>query len=751
MRALSFVFIIILATLCHAGEPPQSGSKPFNLSHIKSRFVAGFVAKPRQLLKSPFGRLAIQTAFRGEEADQAMKMFSDQFGMSIDEVEQCAILFSERNIAAINGIDLPSVGGPTPASATRIKNNLKQLALATHNFHDVYNRFPGFTPPGKGKLSWRVHILPYMEELALYEKFDLDEDWDSETNKPLIDQMPEIFKTPGVRDAGKTAYHLTELAFPIAEKNQFRDFVDGSSNTVMHILAGSDKAVEWTKPSRLEVEDGKAWEAVGNVPSSLYVSMTDGSSRAIREKNTSDEKLLAMFTRNGGEPIGWDELARNPADPMKQPTFVIHTTESIDQKRILAMVESSFGEAKKKRGNGQAYYDFEGYAIWFPTETSLVATPTTMLPAVMSKRQKTSLFRETLAANSKADFVGVFDIKGMPRIYAVATAGYPSEMPRSLTHIENIIGVLNVSDADSPLFRMAMSLKDAKSARNVAAMLNGILAFASEAELNNIFFGTPDELSTITQQVLRKLRETDITQDGSNLEHVVPRPAGFADAMKPWFEQVGDTFRREQQRAKEYALKGKMKEIGLAFHNHHDVYRSFGAADGSTADGRKSGLSWRVHLLPFLGEAQLYEQFKLDEQWDSEHNKKLIAKMPDVFKVKGVEEAGKTSVHVLLGNTAPFKDGKTEFRIDDCIDGTSMTILAIVAGPDKAEVWTKPGGIEIGDDPRNSLGKLSEKFQVLLTDGSVHFLSSDLNIEVLKALMTNAGRELIQYDDFIKP
>ncbi|MFK7818223.1 MAG: DUF1559 domain-containing protein [Planctomycetaceae bacterium] len=728
-------------------KAPQA-TKPFDLSYVHSRFVAGFVAKPRQVLQSPFGRTAIATAFRGTEFDETMTLFTEQFGMDLADIEQFAILFSERNIAAMNGIDLPQSGRRPGQTSRAIRTNLMQLALAAHNFHDVYQRFPGFIPPGKGKLSWRVHILPYMEEFELYQKFDMDEDWDSDTNKPLIAEMPDCFKTPGVDEDGKTAFHISDLTFPVGQKIQFRDITDGSSNTIMHIRGGADTAVEWTKPGRLEIGETDPWDAVGAVDDSFWVSMADGSVRKVNRKETDDDQLKAMLTYNGGEVVGLAGDIRRSRNPDRNPTLIVQSAKPINQTHVLNMAADTFGEATKKRGNGNDYFDHEGYAVWFPDDKSVVATPTSMLPGIMSKRKTTSVLRGTMSANKDADLIGVFDIKGMPAIYAAATADFPPEIPACFKDVNHLTGVMNLSSADRPILKTGMHFKNGKSARSVGAMANGVLAYISEVDVNRMLL-IDDEFSGMTQAVLKTLAATDIERNGSVLQHTVARPPSLVEDLKPSFRMAGALFRQQRERTRQYKLMGKMKEIGVAFHNHHDVYRSFGAADGSTTDGRKAGLSWRVHLLPFVEEGQLYQQFKLNEPWDSDHNKKLIAKMPDVFKSKGVTEAGKTSVHVLLGNNAPFKDGKTSFGIDDCIDGTSMTILAVVAGADKAEIWTKPGGLQVDtEDPVGSLGKVGERFQVLLGDGSVHFIQTTIDSAVLNALMTNAGRELIDNDSF---
>jgi hypothetical protein len=95
-------------------------------------------------------------------------------------------------------VRVPSVRAddePTPAEKQRDQNNLKQLGLACHNYLSATNHFPRNITDKDGKLllSWRVAILPYIEEEALYKQFKLDEPWDSEQNKKLSEKMPKVF------------------------------------------------------------------------------------------------------------------------------------------------------------------------------------------------------------------------------------------------------------------------------------------------------------------------------------------------------------------------------------------------------------------------------------------------------------------------------------------------------------------------------------------------------------------------------
>ena len=99
------------------------------------------------------------------------------------------------------------------AGRSQCVNNLKMIALAMHNYHSSKKSFPpayNQGPDGKPLLSWRVHILPYLDQQqALYDEFHLDEPWDSPHNKALIAKMPAVYacpSVPGLAESGKTTY-----------------------------------------------------------------------------------------------------------------------------------------------------------------------------------------------------------------------------------------------------------------------------------------------------------------------------------------------------------------------------------------------------------------------------------------------------------------------------------------------------------------------------------------------------------------
>jgi hypothetical protein len=155
-------------------------------------------------------------------------------------------------------------------------------------------------------------------------------------------------------------------------------------------------------------------------------------------------------------------------------------------------------------------------------------------------------------------------------------------------------------------------------------------------------------------------------------------------------------------------------------------------------------LSWRVALLPYLNENELFKQFHLNEPWDSPHNKPLLAKMPRVFAPPGTRtrETYTTFYQVFVGEHAGFEKHRA-LRVSDFVDGTSNTLLIVEAG--NAVPWTKPEDLHYAaDEPIPELGgPFPDIFNAALADGSVHAISKQGNPEVLRlAIQRDDGQVL---------
>src|SRR5262249_41903150 len=164
-------------------------------------------------------------------------------------------------------------------------NNMKQITLAAHMYEQDHGEQPSntYTPDGKPLLSWRVHLLPYLEADSTYKQFKLDEAWDGPNNIVLLNQMPAIYSDPRdpANKASNTHYRgfsspgalferklvvrpgATDPHKGVKKEDQFNlsRLKDPQTETILVVEARD--AVEWTKPDDLDASPGKPFPALG--------------------------------------------------------------------------------------------------------------------------------------------------------------------------------------------------------------------------------------------------------------------------------------------------------------------------------------------------------------------------------------------------------------------------------------------------------------------------------------------------------
>ena len=208
------------------------------------------------------------------------------------------------------GMLLPAVQKVREAAQrTSSINNLKQIALAMHNYNSTFGAFPAAAicdkKTGKPLLSWRVAILQYIEEEALYKQFKMDEPWDSEHNLKLAKNMPKIYFHPKANKPGddKTHYRLfygKGAAFELNKPSGLAQITDGSSNTLMVVEA--EESVVWTNPNDLAFDPAKALPKMLSIDGKFSAAYCDGSVRTF--KMPIDQEILKLLIqKNDGKFI----------------------------------------------------------------------------------------------------------------------------------------------------------------------------------------------------------------------------------------------------------------------------------------------------------------------------------------------------------------------------------------------------------------------------------------------------------------
>ncbi len=193
----------------------------------------------------------------------------------------------------------------------------------------------------------------------------------------------------------------------------------------------------------------------------------------------------------------------------------------------------------------------------------------------------------------------------------------------------------------------------------------------------------------------------------------------------------------------------RLHNILLALRDYETAHHQFPAVASYDKQG-KPLLSWRVHLLPYLSEQKLYKEFHLDEPWDSEHNKKLIGRMPEVFRSSEngeLAKEGKTTFLAPLGDSTVFPD-KRGVRIGEITDGTSNTIFLVDVEDSQAVVWTRPEDWHYDpSDPLKGLARrLRDKYIVGMGDTSVRLLQKEISKFTMQGAFTRNGGEILGPD-----
>ena len=216
-------------------------------------------------------------------------------------------------VPVLVGMLLPAVQGARGAARrAQSMNNSKQMLLALHNYADVNKAFPAqanYDDNGRPMLSWRVHVLPYIDEQDLYDEFHLDEPWDSPHNKQLIPRMPRVYVCPDIpyNGDGKTVYLGVAgegMAFDGTKGRKLMDFTDGTSNSAVMVEVDPSRAVVWTKPEDYNVKKGDPLDGLRAIrPGGFSVGMADGSVRIIAP-SVEPNQWFKMLTIAGDDEIG---------------------------------------------------------------------------------------------------------------------------------------------------------------------------------------------------------------------------------------------------------------------------------------------------------------------------------------------------------------------------------------------------------------------------------------------------------------
>jgi prepilin-type processing-associated H-X9-DG protein len=189
------------------------------------------------------------------------------------------------------------------------------------------------------------------------------------------------------------------------------------------------------------------------------------------------------------------------------------------------------------------------------------------------------------------------------------------------------------------------------------------------------------------------------------------------------------------------------KQIALGMLNYHSVHGTLPPAAQFDADG-KALLSWRVLILPYVDAQGLYQQFHLDEPWDSPHNKPLADQMPAVFRCPSERlSQGMTTYQVIVDPRSMFTGEPEGVSFSSATDGSGSTLVLVEAA--KPVPWTKPEELSLksSDAMLGTGSKHPGGFNAAMADGSIRFIKTSgsyvTSPQDLRALATRNGQEIV--------
>jgi hypothetical protein len=399
---------------------------------------------------------------------------------------------------------------------------------------------------------------------------------------------------------------------------------------------------------------------------------------------------------------------------------------------------------------GHVYYRDSAapIAMCAPDErTVLFASERNVKRALATSRPRSRLLSRLANVSGRPDIVGVVDAAPLRPLLRRASGragdAPPPSWVRQVAEIMNHMkdATLTVDLEGAPLAHLAMEAEDSQAAVQLEQLAQGYRATAAvllpvlqgqwvRGEDGQgyapLFALAGDLLSGVT--VTRQIRQVSVD---------VAAPAAL-ERLPKILETAYLTAARSS--AREDRVQ-RLQLVGLAMHNHHVATGSFPAGASRGAAGRPL-LSWRVHLLPFLGEEDLYRQFHLDEPWDSAHNRMLIEKIPAIYRETGSPPTGRTRIVALMGQETPLGNSRG-VPLRDFADGPDNTILVVECGADRAVPWTAPEDLPF--DPQNpiaALGTVEQAgFLALFGDGRVEIIQPRIAPDEFRALLTHAGGE----------
>jgi len=495
---------------------------------------------------------------------------------------------------------------------------------------------------------------------------------------------------------------------------------------------------------------------------SLNVTSIDFETiRSLKDLEVVPWEILSAF---GKQELGIDPMLISTIDitsglpSINGPEFgiVIRTKEPVDIAQLNARLFSDMTRSPKNQNmKMRSMNEAPARVVQLEPLSVLVGSEGTLRRMLAGKAQSSKTIE--LISRSKYPVRSIANIEPLRPILEGALADAGNALPpQILADLQVVAEELSYLQTESTVGLSAevvlkLGAKDKDSIEKLARALERlrkdglVLAEAMiNQQIQNDRQMTP-ELKTATLQYVQRMKGflatadlwnivgDEIVMDG-RVAYSVPTIGVLVGLLLPAVQAAREAARR-------MSSQNNMKQIMLAMHNHESAFKQFPARASRDADG-KPLLSWRVKILPFIEQNGLYQEFRQDEPWDSDHNIKLLERMPAVYKHPSyVGPEGHTVYLVPYQKGSVWTSAKPQIR--NITDGTSNTIACFETNDEHAVPWSKPDDIDLDQDDIFDFFRFSVS-NVGMFDGSVRAIAPSIDPVVLKAMMTSAGGEVVQ-------
>jgi hypothetical protein len=282
---------------------------------------------------------------------------------------------------------------------------------------------------------------------------------------------------------------------------------------------------------------------------------------------------------------------------------------------------------------------------------------------------------------------------------------------------KSVLATLDVTDKLK--LHTTLFMEDAAAASEAKAAAETMIPVAA----GMLQFGKDPQSAALAKAAQQALKDLKFNAQDKDLT------IAFEMDMKIVMDAVATGMKAAKTATAAAGNTNNFRQIAFAWHAHQDVNRTLPPQTVG------AGLSWRVAILPYIEQEQLYKQFKLDEPWDSAHNKKLIPLMPSIYASANAKP-GFTFIQTFVGKKTINADPKKGGLLQKILDGTSNTL--IFAEGAKAVEWTKPDDITVTDNDPIVLGGNPKFTLAAKADGSITQLPRNIDQKILRLLIDPA-------------